>query len=980
MRTSGGRNLSKEKKSTPEAGKSVIEKLNHDHGYKIINCDYERRRIKRIVEKRLANYEKENSNIVDEESTTQKEKDLSFHKSWLSNIQLSEKSVDVAKMMKVYYESMVAKVKRICGINQVEDMFEKACIKSSKSFIKVPKKLNINKYTAPVWMLVDNLLQAKLQVKEYKDNYENGLKVISAAMYTISQLTTFNSERTTKNKIKKLRKMILNGRSKVEVLKTIKTRPSSEAASILNELRLRFPKRKNYKVKEFIQFLEWNIRSKELDLARIEKNEKRKMLRLAYSKTPSIKLIRKLSGIRSNSNTTEVQLSTAVEYYENLFKGKKILDISDFKNYCNNIKNKFSQVDIDKDELREDILLAINEASPWKAAGNDLLPCAAFKHLKAGKLWAINMIEKVILEGMKLPDFAYEGKTFLLFKSGNPEDPSCYRPITVLNSFTKLLSSTINKQIHRYCGRLIQINQMANKPELWGTATAKYIDSTIAMDSKAAKKPLHMAWIDYTKAYDSWKSVIEKLNHDYGYKIINCDYERRRIKRIVEKRLANYEKENSNIVDEESTTQKEKDLSFHKSWLSNIQPSEKSVDVAKMMKVYYGSMVAKVKRICDINQVEDMFEKACIKSSKSFIKVPKKLIINKYTAPVWMLVDNLLQAKLQVKEYKDNYENGLKVISAAMYTISQLTTFNSERTTKNKIKKLRKMILNGRRKVEVLKTIKTRPSSEAASILNELRLRFPKRKNYKVKEFIQFLEWNIRSKELDLTRIEKNEKRKMLRLAYSKTPSIKLIRKLSGIRSNSNTTEVQLSTAVEYYENLFKGKKILDISDFKNYCNNIKNKFSQVDIDKDELREDILLAINEASPWKAAGNDLLPCAAFKHLKAGKLWAINMIEKVILEGMKLPDFAYEGKTFLLFKSGNPEDPSCYRPITVLNSFTKLLSSTINKQIHRYCGRLIQINQIANKPELWGTATAKYIDSTIAMDSKAAKKPLHMAWID
>ncbi|PIO73236.1 hypothetical protein TELCIR_04799 [Teladorsagia circumcincta] len=61
----------------------------------------------------------------------------------------------------------------------------------------------------------------------------------------------------------------------------------------------------------------------------------------------------------------------------------------------------------------------------------------------------------------------------------------------------------IAQQILRTAGSVLPKEQVALRKGIWGCTHAHTVDQTICKDAMRRNKPLHMLWVDMTKAFDS---------------------------------------------------------------------------------------------------------------------------------------------------------------------------------------------------------------------------------------------------------------------------------------------------------------------------------------------------------------------------------------------------------------------------------------------------------------------------------------------
>ncbi|XP_030752876.1 uncharacterized protein LOC115879951 [Sitophilus oryzae] len=98
------------------------------------------------------------------------------------------------------------------------------------------------------------------------------------------------------------------------------------------------------------------------------------------------------------------------------------------------------------------------------------------------------------------------GKTFLIMK--DPQKgaiPSNYRPITCLPTTFKVLTGILGEAIyaHLTTNNLYPVEQKGSCKQTRGTKDQLLIDKMVLKNCRRKQTNLHMAWIDYRKAFDS---------------------------------------------------------------------------------------------------------------------------------------------------------------------------------------------------------------------------------------------------------------------------------------------------------------------------------------------------------------------------------------------------------------------------------------------------------------------------------------------
>jgi len=141
----------------------------------------------------------------------------------------------------------------------------------------------------------------------------------------------------------------------------------------------------------------------------------------------------------------------------------------------------------------------------WTAPGKDEVHGYWLKHLTSlhtRMAWQLNQL----LQTGSIEHWMTTGKTTLLMKSKEKGAvPSNYRPITCLPTTFKLMTAIIAEAIQDHLERngLIPEEQKGNRRKSRGTKDQLLIDKMILRNAKRRKTNLHVAWIDYKKAFDS---------------------------------------------------------------------------------------------------------------------------------------------------------------------------------------------------------------------------------------------------------------------------------------------------------------------------------------------------------------------------------------------------------------------------------------------------------------------------------------------
>ena len=145
----------------------------------------------------------------------------------------------------------------------------------------------------------------------------------------------------------------------------------------------------------------------------------------------------------------------------------------------------------------------LNSLKNGRAGGVDGIRNELLKECGAKTKKLLFTFIKSIFKTGHIPEELNVGRVKLLFKSGDPLDPANYRPITVssviIKLFTKIYGARLSKALED--NGILNDTQIGFRPRR-GTADAILMINSIIGKYKKKKKPLHMAFVDLTKAYD----------------------------------------------------------------------------------------------------------------------------------------------------------------------------------------------------------------------------------------------------------------------------------------------------------------------------------------------------------------------------------------------------------------------------------------------------------------------------------------------
>ena len=208
----------------------------------------------------------------------------------------------------------------------------------------------------------------------------------------------------------------------------------------------------------------------------------------------NIKELKDKEGIPTKNKDKMKQI--VQEFYQDLYKSISIdeeklhqmlnyWDLPDsnlFKDLCN---------PIDEQEVRN----AIFSTSSKKSPGEDGLSIAAYKLLENHLITLTECLQNMFLKGT-VPSSWKRGIIVLIFKKGEQNDISNYRPITLLNNDYKLLCKILATRLNRFITDIIPNYQIGFMPK------RLIFDNVITLDHLLSNSTKVLN-LDFKKAYDS---------------------------------------------------------------------------------------------------------------------------------------------------------------------------------------------------------------------------------------------------------------------------------------------------------------------------------------------------------------------------------------------------------------------------------------------------------------------------------------------
>lgn len=232
--------------------------------------------------------------------------------------------------------------------------------------------------------------------------------------------------------------------------------------------------------------------------------------------------ITNLHGKSMNSTNRKDILQIATNYYRELYKD------SQFPYQPQENNQRLSDTEHPIFTIK-DIVEGLRHLQNEKCPGPDGIINEALKlgeKVLAGLL--CQLFNNVLLH-KEIPQQWAKSEIILLYKKGDPADISNYRPISLLSAVYKLFSYIVTKKIDRDIDKNQPVEQAGFRS---GFSTTDHLQvvSQLIEKHKEFNTPLYIAFVDYTKAFDSlcheaiWSTLKQNNVNDTYTKIIQNIY------------------------------------------------------------------------------------------------------------------------------------------------------------------------------------------------------------------------------------------------------------------------------------------------------------------------------------------------------------------------------------------------------------------------------------------------------------------------
>ena len=197
-------------------------------------------------------------------------------------------------------------------------------------------------------------------------------------------------------------------------------------------------------------------------------------------------------------------VTRAKEFYENLYSSNRVEPVEE--PFTEKKFQKFPKIE------PWEVNLAVKQSKIWKAPGQDNITIDLIEAVGEEIYRKMAYLFNECITESEIPDSWNEAIVILLYKKGDPENISNYRPISLLSStfklFTKIITNRLTQSLNEN-----QPREQAGFRKGFSTMDHLHAVNQLIEKCEEYKIPLAVALVDYDKAFDSAEiqDIIEAL-------------------------------------------------------------------------------------------------------------------------------------------------------------------------------------------------------------------------------------------------------------------------------------------------------------------------------------------------------------------------------------------------------------------------------------------------------------------------------------
>lgn len=152
-----------------------------------------------------------------------------------------------------------------------------------------------------------------------------------------------------------------------------------------------------------------------------------------------------------------------------------------------------------------EVLSSLRRIPSGQTTGPDLIPAFLLRDCAVVLCAPLHFIFNLILRTSIYPDVWKESRVRPVYKKGNKNDVNNYRPIAIINNFSKSFEFVLHDSISSFASRLLTTSQHGFVPGRSTTTNLACITQTIA-EGLDRRHQVDVVYTDFSKAFD-------RLNH-----------------------------------------------------------------------------------------------------------------------------------------------------------------------------------------------------------------------------------------------------------------------------------------------------------------------------------------------------------------------------------------------------------------------------------------------------------------------------------
>lgn len=256
---------------------------------------------------------------------------------------------------------------------------------------------------------------------------------------------------------------------------------------------------------------------------------------------------------KGNMQYGNISLSNWRNHFQSIFNDQEVGENVNTINANSNEHTQLLVPELDSDFTMFELVLAIKKLSKNKAPGSDGIPNEIWKALNTTvKFKLLNLFNNIFNNPNNMPDTWSEIVIVPIFKKGNPDLPSNYRPISLLNTVTKLFTTLLTHRLDLWCTKNNVLSEFqAGFKKGTGCVEQAFVLNTLIQNQLRFKRSkLFCLFLDLSSAFDLvshdllWSRLQKKGVSDKFVSVIKSLYNKANAKI----RIAGHYSNNLNIT------------------------------------------------------------------------------------------------------------------------------------------------------------------------------------------------------------------------------------------------------------------------------------------------------------------------------------------------------------------------------------------------------------------------------------------------